>query len=395
MPIYLDYNATAPLRPQALARMQELQALALNPSSVHRLGREAKKHLENARKIIADSVAAWPNEVVFTASGTEANATALRGFPGRRVLVSAVEHSSVLRAFPPPAGGRVREGVSSDGGIYNPPPRPSPLQGEGVIPVHPSGLIDLAALETMLTADPAPALVSVMLANNETGVIQPIREVAELCKRYGALLHTDAVQGLGKIPVDFGALGVDMMTISGHKCGGPLGAAALVVRRDLAFAPLLSGGGQELGRRAGTENVAAIAGFAVAVELVDLEHMRQVRGWLEVMEAALLPPPEGEGAVIFGASAPRLPNTSCIAMPGVSNEVQLMDFDLKGFAVSAGSACSSGRIEGSHVLAAMGVEKGLIGSAIRVSTGWGTIEEDIRQFTVVWQATRNRLQKGK
>ena len=278
-----------------------------------------------------------------------------------------------------------------------------PTPFTSLIPVHPSGLIDLVALDAMLAADPTPALVSVMLANNETGVIQPIREVAELCKIYGALLHTDAVQGLGKIPVDFGALGVDMMTISGHKCGGPLGAAALVVRRDLAFAPLLSGGGQELGRRAGTENVAAIAGFAVAVELVDLERMREVRGWLGVMEGEMskvkcqmsnsssfdichLP-------FVFGSSAPRLPNTSCVSMPGVSNEVQLMDFDLKGFAVSAGSACSSGRIEGSHVLAAMGVEKGLIGSAIRISAGWGTQESDIQSFTQAWQALYGRLSK--
>ena len=421
-PIYLDYNATAPLRPQVIVRMQELLGGPFNPSSAHRFGREAKKQLEQARKTIADAVAAWPGEITFTASGTEANATALRGIAGRRVLVSAVEHSSVLSSPSPPAGeGRGGGALTMNSGLSQlsapPHPNPPPQGGREYIPVTPSGIINLTALDALLAASP-PALVSVMLANNETGVIQPVAEVAALCKKHGALLHCDAVQGLGKIAVDFGLLGADMMSISAHKCGGPLGAAALVVRRDLAFTPLLAGGGQELGRRAGTENVAAIAGFAAAVELVDLEQMRMLRGWLDAMESALLPSPlgrgkgegpstsesllngphpgplpGGEGAVIFGACAPRLPNTSCIAMPGVSNEVQLMDFDLKGFAVSAGSACSSGRIEGSHVLAAMGVEKTLAASAIRISGGWQTSKEEIILFTEAWKQTCKRLKK--
>lgn len=425
MPVYLDYNATAPIRPEALARMRELLALPLNPSSVHKFGREAKKHLETARKIIANAISAWPNEIIFTASGTEANATVLHGFPGRRILVSAVEHSSVLSILPY----RGRSGVSQGEGMIGSAEQVSPHpNGEGIIPVIPSGLIDLSALDAILSGG-GPALVSVMLANNETGVIQPICEVAETCKKYGALLHCDAVQGLGKIPVDFGALGVDMMTISGHKCGGPMGAAALVVRRDLAFAPLLTGGGQELGRRAGTENVAAIAGFAVAVEKFDFEHMGKLRGWLDVMEKAISlslrervlsaarrvrasqlaspspsasafakasvyksrhPLPKGEG-IILGKLAPRLPNTSCMAMPGVSNEVQVMDFDLKGFALSAGSACSSGRIESSHVLSAMGVPKDVASCAIRISGGWATTRKNIEHFTQIWLETYQRL----
>ncbi len=411
MSIYLDYNATAPVRPEVISRMQELLALPANPSSVHRFGREAKKHLENARKIIADAVSAWPNEIIFTASGTEANAMALRGIPGHRVLVSAVEHSSVLKQAPlpnpPPLRGR---GDSAES--------PLPEGGrarEGALPVDSNGIIDLVTLDGALAGN-APALVSVMLANNETGVIQPIPEVAAICKKHGALLHCDAVQGLGKIPVDFGALGCDMMTISAHKCGGPVGAAALVVRRELAFAPLLTGGGQELGRRAGTENVAAIAGFAVAVEQIDLGHMRQLRGWLDTMENVISspirgeagrgaghgkaeqvsphpnPPPTGEG-IIFGASASRLPNTSCVAMLGVGQEVQLMDFDLKGFAVSVGSACSSGRIETSHVLAAMGVSKPLASCAVRISGGWQTKEQEIKAFTEAWQGLYGRLGK--
>lgn len=354
MSIYLDYNATAPVRPQVVARMQEILAVPANPSSVHSYGRQAKKWLEDARKTIADAISAWPNEVIFTATGTEANAMALKGFLGRRVLASAVEHSSVLS------------------------------HTKEFIPVDCNGLVDLQALEEKLSKS-GDTLVSIMLANNETGVIQPIMEIAAICKKHGALLHADAVQALGKIPVDFGALGVDMMSISTHKCGGPIGAAALVIRRDLPIQPLFTGGGQELRRRAGTENVAAIAGFAKAVELFDFGHMRKLRGWLDGLE---------EGQNVLGKGAERLPNTSCIAMPGVSNEVQLMGFDLEGFAVSAGSACSSGRIEPSHVLKAMGIAEVQAKSAIRVSGGWQTTENDIISFTNAWIQTYKRLAKS-
>lgn len=361
MPTYLDYNATTPLLPQALAAMQAVYSRPANASSVHSYGREAKKQLENARKTIADAISAWPNEVLFTASGTEANVTALRGLPARRVLVSAIEHSSVLKAVPTAEK----------------------------IPVTAQGLIDLNALEAML-AGKEPALVSLMLANNETGVIQPVAEAAHIAHAHGALLHCDAVQGLGKIPVDFGALGADMLTLSAHKCGGPLGAAALIIRRDLAITPLLTGGGQELGRRAGTENIAAIAGFAAAVEAsANHTHMNIVRHWLNAMEARM----EASGATVFANALPRLPNTTCVAMPGVSGEVQLMDFDLSGFAVSAGSACSSGRIEPSHVLLAMGVEPALAACAVRISAGWATKEEEIQRFTAQWQKTKSRLMK--
>jgi cysteine desulfurase len=360
--VYLDYNATAPLRTQAHTRMLEVLAEPLNPSSVHRFGRDAKRHLEAARKTIADCIAAWPNEITFTASGTEANATALKGVAGRRLLVSAAEHSSVLKS----------------------------AEGATRIPVDDRGLLDLAALEGLLQQEGGGALVSVMLANNETGVIQPVREIAQLCRRHGALLHCDAVQAFGKIPVDFGVLGVDMMTLSAHKCGGAVGAAALVVRRELAFTPLLAGGGQELGRRAGTENVAAIASFAAAAEAgQNRDVMLALRQWLDAMEQDITE----AGGVVIARQSPRLPNTSCVAMPGVSNEVQLMDFDLKGFAVSAGSACSSGRIEGSHVLAAMGVEKPLVSSAIRISAGWGTGRQELLQFAEVWKSTHARLRK--
>lgn len=356
MSVYLDYNATAPLRPETQATMSEILAIPANPSATHSFGRAAKKILEDSRKTIAEAIGAFPNEVVFTATGSEANAMALKGFPDRRIIVSAIEHSSVAK------------------------------QSDIKIPVDANGVVDLMKLEYMLGSG-EPALVSVMLANNETGVIQPIREISALCKAHNALLHVDAVQALGKIPVEFTTLGCDLMTISAHKMGGPVGAAALILRQDLAITPLFVGGGQELGRRAGTENIAAIAGFARAVELIDLGQMKQLRGWLDKLETTVAQ----DGAVIMGKLASRLPNTSCFAMPSISNEVQLMDFDLKGFALSAGSACSSGRIEPSPVLAAMGVAKEVAGSAIRVSIGWASRECELVAFLEAWQTLQKRL----
>ena len=361
MAIYLDYNATSPLRPQALAEMKKWLGVPANPASVHSFGRKAKKELEDARKIIAEAVSAWPNEVIFTASGTEANATILRGFPERRILMSAIEHSSILSA----------------------------REKKDTIKVDKNGIIDLIDLENKLTESPEPALVSVMLANNETGVIQQVSEVAALCKKYGSLLHSDAVQALGKIPVDFSLLGADMLTISAHKCGGAVGAAALIIKNNLSIKPLITGGGQELGRRAGTENIAAITAFAAAVEAIDLENMQNLRIWLDDMEKQM----QAAGGIIFGEGTPRLPNTSCVAIPNVGNEIQLIDFDLNGYAVSAGSACSSGRIEKSHVLLAMGVSPELASCAIRVSCGWNTTEDEIKKFTQNWLKLAQRLIK--
>jgi len=381
MAIYLDYNATAPLHPQALAKMQEWQLLPANPSSVHGFGRAAKKQLEDARKIIAESISAWPNEIIFTGSGTEANVTVLRGFPDRRLLVSAIEHSSVLSL----QGGVADVAIQKNKDwIASASPR-----NDEIIQVDANGIINLAELEQKLAADSKPALVSVMLANNETGVIQPIAEVAAICKKYGALLHCDAVQALGKISVDFSLLGADMLTISAHKAGGALGAAALVIKNSISIRPLLTGGGQELGRRAGTENIAAISAFAAAVEAIDFAKMQKLRTWLDAMEKQMLQ----AGGVVFGGDAQRLPNTSCVAMPYVGNEVQLIDFDLNNYAVSAGSACSSGRIEKSHVLLAMGVAPELAACAIRVSAGWNTTEDEIKKFTESWLRLAGRLVK--
>ncbi|MDX2113742.1 MAG: cysteine desulfurase family protein [Alphaproteobacteria bacterium] len=358
MPVYLDYNATAPIRPEVSDLMRELAAEPMNASSVHGYGRKAKKWLEDARKTIAQHISAFPNEIIFTATGTEANVMALSGYPQRRVLISAVEHSSILKV------------------------------ANCQLPVASEGNLDLVRLEQEL-AQGVPALVSIQLANNETGILQPISEIAALCKKHGALLHTDAVQALGKIPVDFSLLGADMMTLSAHKMGGVVGAACLVVRQNLAIKPIFAGG-QELGRRAGTENIPAIAAFAKAVELMDLGQMKELSQWMSKFESEI-----GQlGGQVVGKASPRLPNTSCIIMPGVSSEVQLMNADLAGFAVSAGSACSSGRVEPSHVLRAMYLDDKLAGCAIRVSAGWKTTRQELISYADYWQKTYCRLTKS-
>lgn len=361
---YLDYNATTPLRPEVAERVCRLLAEPHNASSVHFYGREGKKFLENARETLAQAVNAWKNEIVFTSCGTEANNAVLHAAGERRVLVSAIEHSSIAKTVP---------------------------QAER-IPVDADGVVRVEALRELLAQEDKPVLVSVMLANNETGVIQPVAEVVRACRDWGGdvLAHTDAAQALGKIPVDFSMLGVDMMTVSAHKLGGPQGAAALVIRNDLPIKPLLTGGGQELGRRAGTENVAGISGFGLAVELTerDGEQWKRLRGWLDAMEDEILA--HAPDAIVFGRGLSRLPGTSCIAMPGVGSETQLMAFDLAGVAVSAGSACSSGRIEASHVIKAMGYGQEVAGTAIRISGGWGTTEADIRKITMEWRKLYDR-----
>ena len=347
--VYFDYNATAPLHPDVREVMLAAWDAPLNASSVHRAGQSAHKMLEDARATLAELISVFPKEIIFCASATEANNWAMRAFPDRRRLISAVEHPSVLWA------------------------------ADAVIPVDGQGVVKLAALEEML-AGGTSALVSVMLANNETGVTQPVAEVARLCAAHGAVFHCDAVQGLGRMAVDAGLIGADLLTLSGHKCGGPVGAATLVARGKwaLGLPKQLHGGGQELRRRAGTENVAAIAGFAKAATLFDASEWARLRGLRDGLEAAL------DGAVIFGQDAPRLPNTSCFAVEGMRAETLLMQMDMAGFAVSAGSACSSGRIEASPVLTAMGAGE-LAGAALRVSLGWATTEDEVARFGAMWR----------
>ncbi len=364
---YLDYNATSPLRPSVRAAMEALGDAPLNPASVHASGRAAKKLLEDARATIASALSAFPNEVLFTASATEANNMVLRAFAHERtLLVSAVEHASVAKT--------------------------AALLGGAVIPVDSQGLVQLDAFEAQLKnlGLHNHALISVMLANNETGAIQPIADIVAIARKYGALVHCDAVQALGKIPLDWGLLGVDMLTICAHKAGGPVGVGALLIRNDLPIKPLLTGGGQELGRRAGTQNIPAIIGLAALVK--EVAHCPEAAQWLEWREwlAAQIQRVAPE-AKIFGLNAARLPQTLCISMPGVKSETQIMNFDLAGFAVSAGSACSSGRIVASHVLLAMGVAPEIAETAIRISWGWATTRGEIEAFAKAWETTYLRI----
>jgi cysteine desulfurase len=358
---YLDWNATAPLRAEAATAMADALALCGNPSSVHRWGRAARRRVEDARDAVAALVGASPDGIVFTGGGTEANHLALLGSDRARVLVSAVEHSSLLQAAP---------------------------EAER-IPVGSDGLVDLAALRVLLAADARPALVSVMLANNETGVVQPVREVAAIAHAHGALFHCDAVQAAGKIPVAVAEIGADLLTLSAHKIGGPAGIGALIVGGGVDLTPLLRGGGQERNRRAGTENLVGIAGFAAAAEAGAVFEYDNVRKLRDGLEAALAP-----DAVVIGAGAPRLPNTSAIAMPGVPAETQIIALDLDGVMVSAGAACSSGKVGPSHVLAAMGLPAEIADATIRVSLGWSTTEADIAHFIDAWTALRRRTNRA-
>jgi cysteine desulfurase len=360
-PTYLDYNATAPVRPAVATAIAEALASVGNPSSVHGFGRAARARLETSREQVAALVGARPQQVVFTSGGTEANNLGLAGSGRERVLVSAIEHDSVLKAA-----------------------------AAETIPVDRRGIVDLAALQPMLATQAAPALVAVMLANNETGVIQPLAEAARIAHASGALLHCDAVQAAGKIAVDFNALGVDLMTLSAHKLGGPAGVGALIIADHVSLSAQQRGGGQERGRRAGTENLPGIVGFGVvagiaAAELGVMARLADLRDDLERRAMAAVP-----GALVFGRDAPRLANTSCLALPGVTSEVQVMALDLAGVAVSAGSACSSGKVQPSHVLRAMGADAATAGSAIRVSLGWGSTAGDVDRFLEAWCALAAR-----
>ena len=363
---YLDWNATAPLRAEAAEATADALRRTGNPSSVHRWGRAARQTIERARAQVAALVGAAPMEVIFTSGGTEANHMALRGLGDRRIFISAIEHDSVREAVPEAT----------------------------VIPVTPAGVVDLAALETLLAAEARPALVSIMLANNETGAIQPITDAAAITHRHGAVLHCDAIQGAGKIAVNFRALGVDLLSISAHKLGGPQGIGALVAREGVALAALQRGGGQERGRRAGTENGPGIVGFGVAAELaarrsVSSAGIAELRDAAEAALTAVAP-----DARVFAKSASRLPNTFCIAMPGVLASTQVMALDLAGVMVSAGAACSSGKVRRSHVLAAMGASPEEAESAIRVSLGWSTTPGEIEQLIGAWTALYRRTRSA-
>ncbi|WP_207458078.1 cysteine desulfurase family protein [Azospirillum sp. SYSU D00513] len=360
--VYFDHNASSPLKPAVKEAMVRALDLTGNPSSVHGFGRTVRRAVEEARARVAALAAVKPAQVFFTGSGTEANNLALRGFPDRRVILSEIEHDSALAAAP----------------------------GAARIPVTSWGAAELGALERLLTEGERPALVSLMLANNETGVIQPVEEAARLAHAWGALFHCDAVQAAGRLPLDLAALGADLMTVSAHKIGGPSGVGALIVREGLDPEPLILGGGQERRRRAGTENVVGIVGFgaAAALALEDLPKAAEttaLRDRLEAGALALAP-----AARVMGAEAPRVGNTSCLLLPGLPGETQVMALDLAGVAVSAGSACSSGKVKPSHVLAAMGEDAVNAASAIRVSLGWDSDVAGVERFLAAWGAMAAR-----
>ncbi|MBT3917390.1 MAG: cysteine desulfurase [Rhodospirillaceae bacterium] len=354
---YFDHNATAPVTAEVADAIAGAIALPGNASSVHTAGRQARQLVEQAREHIALLIGASPAQIVFTSGGTEANNLVLRGTECDHILASAVEHDSVL--------------VAADN------IEQMPVDGDGVI--------NLAALAAKLAEMDGQALVSVMLANNETGVIQPVAEISRLAKEHGALVHTDAIQALGKVKVDWTELAVDFMSLSAHKIGGPQGAGVLVVNEAVPLQSLIKGGGQERSRRAGTENVPGIVGFGAAANLAaenidKANEIKILRDHLESKIKSMAP-----DAVVFGERVDRLPNTICLSMPNVSSETQVMKFDLTGIMVSAGSACSSGRVQASHVLKAMGVGEEVASTAIRVSLGDSNTKEEVDYFVSQWR----------
>jgi len=366
--VYLDYNASAPLCPEARQAMIAAMDVAGNPSSVHASGRAARKIVDHARRTIADLVGGDSERIIFTSGGTEANNLALNGLEDVTVFTSAIEHPSVIE-------GRV---------------------DAKRIPVDGNGVVDLDALEAMLkeaSAAGQKVLVSVMLANNETGVIQPVAKVALLAREYGAKVHCDAIQALGRLPVDMGRLLVDMVSVSAHKIGGPKGIGALAIAPGVMLVPQIRGGGQEKYRRGGTENVLGIAGFGAAAERAgaQLANMANVAALRDRLETELAS--EAPELLIAGKGTERLVNTSCLILPGMPGETQVMALDLAGVAISSGSACSSGKVRESHVLKEMGVSDA--GSAIRVSLGLETTDEDIDTFIRVWSRMRGNAARKK
>jgi cysteine desulfurase len=377
MRIYLDWNATTPLRPEARAAMARAWEIGGNPSSVHAEGREARRLVEDARAAVAAAIGAEAENVIFTSGGTEANSLALtpglrrgKGPAMERLLVSAIEHASVL------SGGRfAAEAIRNIGATRD-------------------GVVDLDRLRALL--DGPPALVSIMLANNETGAIQPVAAAAELVHAAGGLLHVDAIQALGKIPFDIASTGADLLSLSAHKIGGPKGIGALVLAEGVeGLAPLLRGGGQEKGRRAGTEDVAGIAGFGAAARAALAARERDAvseEGLRARLETGLREVP---GAVVFADKVKRLPNTVLFAVPGMRAETAVIGFDLAGIAVSSGSACSSGKVQPSHVVEAMGYGSELAQGAVRLSLGWSTTAADIDSALKAWRKLADGLLRGR
>ena len=362
MSVYLDYNATAPLRTASAQAMKDFMSLVGNASSVHKFGRDIRARIEEARKSLANCLKVNTDQLIFTSGATEANNTILQGFTGP-VVVSATEHASVLQ------------------------PRGDCL----ICPVDANGVLQLADLDQLLSNCKKPALVSVMLANNETGVIQPITEIAKIIKKHQSKFHCDAVQALGKVKSDNLMQLADVISVSAHKIGGPQGIGAIVFNKSFPLNAMIRGGGQERRWRGGTENTIGAVGFGAAVRDIsedDLAATKDIRDQIE--QEILTYCPE---AKIIGAAAERTPNTCNIVMPGVKSETQVMNFDIAGIAVSAGAACSSGKVQTSHVLAAMGLSKAEQECSLRVSLGWQTTAKEATTFVDAWQRIYSRCKE--
>jgi cysteine desulfurase len=365
--IYLDYNATSPMKPAVRAAVLEAMERCGNPSSVHRYGRIARRYVEEARAAVAALAGVKPAQVIFTSGGTEANNMVFNGAAPDYIMTSSIEHDSVLAC----------------------------TKNAARLPVTSDGVIDLSLAEQMMATAPHSSIISVMLVNNETGVVQPVEEIAQIAKKYSHKMHTDAVQAFGRLPIDFKDLGVDCLTISAHKIAGPQGVGALIVSEKIVTQSLLTGGGQEMNRRAGTENVAGIIGFGVAAQLAvdDLRNVPQQMIMRDELQARLLAA-AGNDVEVIGHKALRVANTLCIAMGNISSETQVMAMDLGGVAVSAGSACSSGKVKASHVLRAMGYADDVAGSAMRISIGWDTKPADLEKCHDVWASLYQRTRKN-
>lgn len=356
--IYLDYNATTPLTESSKQAMFKAMDLLGNPSSVHKFGRDVRKVFENAREKIAQFLNVEARNITFTSGATEANNLIINGFNGR-ILIESTAHDSLLSA----------------------------KKHEELIAVDNCGIISLQELEAKLATTNKPTLVAIMAANNETGVIQPLSEIMAICKRYKAHLHVDVVQAIAKIELNYSML--DSFSLSAHKFGGPKGIGAIVINKSLTLTPQIKGGGQERGLRAGTENVIGAVGMAEALntQFFDNKKLENLRNYLEENIAKIC-----SDVVFFGKLAPRISNTSAFALPGIKSEIQLMQFDTFGIAISSGSACSSGKVKTSHVLKAMNVADEIAKCAIRISMGFQTTKQEIDEFLKVWQklyTTRN------
>lgn len=416
--IYADYNATAPLRPEAKAAMLRALDLTGNPSSVHAEGQKARALVEGAREAVAGAIGACRDDITFTSGGTEAVQSPLRGAldaagedEGLSLLTSAIEHDAVasialklntMNAEAHAAMSVLRDN-SADAGLRARAEDPAWGSGPGAValdawPIHANGTVDLdflrRALKSAKSTNGVKPLVSLMLVNNETGVIQPVADAAEIVHAAGGLIHCDAIQALGKIDVSVIELDVDYLSLSAHKIGGPQGVGAFYVKPGAQFRAVQTGGGQEFGRRAGTENVAGIAGFgaATAATVAGLgsyqalaEHRDRMEGKLKAAAPAL---------VVHGANAPRVGGVSCFGVEGLPSETQVMGLDLAGFAVSAGSACSSGKVKASRVLTAMGLGDTAARSSIRASFGWASVWQDFDKLAEAWirHAARARPQ---